>query len=136
MRTQTAVSEPPLATGGQEPTPPGKPEGKEVLAGRRPRFSFPKEPRSARVSRAWNGVVPALVLLAFILVFIFQNLHKARVSFLTLSGTVQLAVGLLAAAGFGCLLVLVLGSVRMLLLRKVMRRSRRNGAHATPDGTK
>jgi uncharacterized integral membrane protein len=89
----------------------------------------PKEPRSTRVSRLWNGLVPALVLLAFILVFIFQNLHKTRVSFLVFSGTLPLALALLAAAAFGGLFVLTLGSIRMVQLRKVIRRSQKSGAH-------
>jgi len=76
------------------------------------------------------------VVLAFILVFIFQNLHKTRVSFLFLSGTLPLAVALLAAAAFGGLFVLALGSIRMLQLKKVIRRSRPNRAHVTPDGPK
>jgi uncharacterized integral membrane protein len=90
----------------------------------------PKEPRSTRVSRAWNGLVPALVLLVFILIFIFQNLHKTRVSFLVFSGTLPLALALLAAAAFGGLFVLTLGSIRMVQLRKVIRRSQKSGSHA------
>jgi len=89
-----------------------------------------KEPRSTRVSRAWNGLVPALVLLVFILVFIFQNLHKTRVSFLVFSGTLPLALALLAAAAFGGLFVLTLGSIRMVQLRKVIRRSQKSRAHS------
>jgi uncharacterized integral membrane protein len=96
----------------------------------------PKEPRSTRVSRAWNGVIPALVVLAFILIFIFQNLHKTRVSFVFLSATLPLAVALIAAAACGGLFVLALGSIRMVQLRKVIRRSQRNDAHAAPGGPK
>jgi uncharacterized integral membrane protein len=89
-----------------------------------------KEPRSTHASRAWNGVVPAVVLLAFILVFVFQNLHKARVSFLTVSGSLPLAVALLGAAAFGGLFVLALGSARIMQLRKVIRRNGRANDHA------
>jgi uncharacterized integral membrane protein len=85
---------------------------------------------STHASRAWNGVVPAVVLLAFILVFVFQNLHKARVSFLVVSGTLPLAVALLGAAAFGGLFVLALGSARIMQLRKVIRHNARANAHA------
>lgn len=85
---------------------------------------------STHASRAWNGVVPAVVLLAFILVFVFQNLHKARVSFLMVSGTVPLAVALLGAAAFGGLFVLALGSARIMQLRKVIRHNARANGHA------
>jgi uncharacterized integral membrane protein len=81
-------------------------------------------------------VVPALVLLAFILVFIFQNLHKTRVSFIALSGTLPLAIALLAAAGFGGLFVLALGSVRMVQLKKVIKRYQANDAHPTAQDPK
>ena len=136
VRTQTAVSEIPPMTGAQVPSSPDRPEDKNVPAGRPAPPAVPKEPRSTRVSRAWNRVVPALVVLAFILVFIFQNLHRTRVSFLVLSGTLPLAVALLAAAAFGGLFVLALGSIRMVQLKKVIRRSRTNDAHAAPDGAK
>jgi uncharacterized integral membrane protein len=84
----------------------------------------------------WNGVVPVLVLLALILVFVFQNLHRARVKFITVSGTLPLGVALLAAAAFGGLLVLALGSARMAQLRKAIRRHNRTDANPTPGGRK
>jgi uncharacterized integral membrane protein len=74
------------------------------------------------------------VLLGLILLFVFQNLHKARVSFVTVSGTLPLAVALLAAAAFGALFVLALGSARIVQLRKVIRRHR--SANATSDGAR
>ena len=105
------------------------PDGQHLVA-------VPKEPRSTRVSRAWNGVIPAFVLLALILVFIFQNLHKTRVSFVFLSATLPLAVALIAAAACGGLFVLALGSIRMVQLRKVIRRFQAKNTHSTLDGPK
>ena len=133
MRAQPEVSELPQTTGAQVPSLSDSPEDKNVPAGRPALGAAPKEPRSTRVSRAWNGVVPALVW-TFILVFIFQNLHKTRVSFLVFSGTLPLAVALLAAAGFGGLFVLALGSIRMVQLRKVIRRSQAKNQHADLEG--
>jgi uncharacterized integral membrane protein len=66
-------------------------------------------------------VLPALILLAVILLFVFQNLRSVKVSFVTASGRLPLAVALLAAAALGALVVLALGSVRMIQLRKLIR---------------
>jgi uncharacterized integral membrane protein len=80
---------------------------------------------STRASRTWVKVLPALILLAVLLLFVFQNLDKTKVSFLTASGSVPLALALLAAAALGGLSVLALGSIRILQLRKVIHRSHR-----------
>ena len=80
---------------------------------------------STRVSRAWIKVLPAMLVLAVILVFVFQNSQEAKVSFVTASGRLPLAVALLAAAALGGLFVLALGSIRILQLRGTIRRSSR-----------
>jgi uncharacterized integral membrane protein len=130
VRTQAAVPGPVSTTSVQVPSLSGRPEDDDVPAGPQSPAVVLKEPHSTWVSRAWNGLVPALVLLVVILVFIFQNLHKTRVSFLMFSGTLPLAFALLAAAAFGGLFVLTLGSIRMVQLRKVIRRSQKSGVHA------
>jgi uncharacterized integral membrane protein len=79
---------------------------------------------STRAGRAWARLLPALFLLVILLVFVLQNLHRAKVSFLGLSGTLPLAVALLAAAAIGALFVLAVGSVRIVQLRRVIRRER------------
>jgi putative membrane protein len=76
--------------------------------------------RSTRASRAWIKILPAVVVLAVILDFVFQNLHDTKVRFITLSGTVALALALLIATALGALLVLALGSIRIIQLRKVV----------------
>jgi uncharacterized integral membrane protein len=72
-------------------------------------------------------VLPALVLLGIILLFVFQNLQDVKVSFVTVSARVPLGVALLAGLALGALVVLALGSVRIMQLRKLVRR-----APATP----
>jgi uncharacterized integral membrane protein len=52
-----------------------------------------------------------------------QNLHSSKVRFVSLSGTLPLGVALLAAVALGALLVLALGSVRILQLRQLVRRN-------------
>jgi uncharacterized integral membrane protein len=78
-------------------------------------------PRS-RAGQAWKSLVPALVLVAVMLVFVFENLREAKVSFLMFSGRFPLALALLVAAALGALVVFCLGSVRMVQLRKAFRR--------------
>ncbi len=66
-------------------------------------------------------VLPGLILFAITLTFALQNLRTARVTFFTASGTLPLALALLAAAALGALVVLALGSVRIMQLRKLVR---------------
>jgi uncharacterized integral membrane protein len=80
---------------------------------------------STRASRAWTRILPALLLLAVILVFVFQNLDNTKISFLMFSGKVPAALALIVAAALGGSFVLTIGSIRIIQLRKVI--------HATPD---
>ena len=77
---------------------------------------------STRTSRAWIGLLPALVVLAVILVFVLQNSKDVRVSLFTFSGTFPLSVALLGAVILGALMTLALGSVRIFQLRRRVRR--------------
>ncbi len=76
---------------------------------------------STRASRAWTRILPALLLLAIILVFVFQNLENTKITFLMFSGTVPAALALIVASALGGLLVLAIGSIRIIQLRKVIR---------------
>lgn len=87
-----------------------------------PRSSGRTAAGSSRASRAWLRVLPALIILAAILMFVFQNSKSTKVSFAVASGRIPLAVALLAAAALGALLVLAVGSIRIIQLRKVIRR--------------
>jgi uncharacterized integral membrane protein len=81
---------------------------------------------STRASRAWIKVLPLLVVLAVFLMFVLQNSRSTKISFATASGRLPVAVALLASAALGALLVLAVGSIRILQLRKVIRRSPAN----------
>ena len=85
---------------------------------------------STRAGRAWIRVLPGLVLFAITLTFVLQNLRSAKVTFFAASGTLPVALALLAAAALGALLVLVLGSVRIMQLRKLLRH---NSGHDRAD---
>lgn len=77
---------------------------------------------STRTSRAWIRILPALIVLAVILIFVFQNPKDVRVSLFTFSGTLPLSVALLGAVVLGALMVLALGSVRIFQLRRQVHR--------------
>jgi len=91
------------------PTPPPRPTGVPP----------------SRAGRLWMGLLPALIFLIVLLVFIFQNLHNVKISFFTASGSFPLALALLLAAVGGALIVLCLGSIRILQLRRTVRRRSR-----------
>lgn len=84
----------------------------------------------SRAGRLWMGLLPALIFLILMLVFIFQNLHNVKISFFTASGSFPLALALLLAAVGGALIVLCLGSIRILQLRRTVRRRSRMASAA------
>lgn len=84
--------------------------------------------RRTRLSGAWTAVVVGLVILVVILVFILQNQQSVEVSFLFLSGHLPLAVALLFAMILGALIVVAFGAARIMQLRMVAGRARRNKA--------
>ncbi|MGC8510274.1 MAG: lipopolysaccharide assembly protein LapA domain-containing protein [Acidimicrobiales bacterium] len=77
---------------------------------------------STRTSRLWLRLLPSLVVLVVILVFIVQNHQDVRVSLFTLAVTWPLSIALLASAILGALLVLAIGSLRIVQLRRQIRR--------------
>lgn len=85
----------------------------------RPERPAAREPhKQTRLSSTWVAVVVAVVLLIFLLVFILQNLDTATVHFLGFSGTLPLGVAMLFSAIAGALLVALVGSARILQLRR------------------
>lgn len=77
-----------------------------------------------RLRGAWIAVIIAVVVLIFLLIFILENLDSVTVRFLGASGTLPLGVGLLFAAVGGALLVVLVGSARIVQLRRATRRVR------------
>jgi uncharacterized integral membrane protein len=81
--------------------------------------------RQTRLSGAWTALVVGVLVLLVILIFILQNLQSVEVHFLFLQGNLPLAVALLFAMVLGAIVVLAFGAVRILQLRIVARRARR-----------
>jgi lipopolysaccharide assembly protein A len=93
----------------------------QEAAGAKP---YPGE-RQTRLSGAWTALFVGIVALVVILVFILQNLQKVEVHFLAFQGQLPLAIALLFALVLGAVVVLALGAGRILQLRLVARRARR-----------
>jgi uncharacterized integral membrane protein len=93
-------------------------------AGTRPVTPRHSRVRWARVGWAWVAVLVAVVVLVFLLIFILQNLGSVTVRFLGVSGTLPVGDGLLFAAVAGALLVFLIGTARIIRLRRVARRAR------------
>jgi uncharacterized integral membrane protein len=125
--------------GRREPAP-------ELESGREPRPAESKEPpeprptgsrtaevpaqgqamvpefRPTRISGTWAAVVVAAVVLIFLLIFILQNLITVTVNLLGFSWAMPLGVAMLFAAIAGAILVALVGTARILQLRRYAKR--------------
>jgi uncharacterized integral membrane protein len=79
--------------------------------------------RPTRISGTWIAVVVAAIVLIFLLIFILQNLSSVTVTILGLQASFPLGIALLFAAIAGALLVALVGTARILQLRRRVRRS-------------
>lgn len=80
--------------------------------------------RSTRASVLWTALGAAVILAILLLIFIVQNGRSVPVHFIGASGHFPLALGLLASAVAGALIVLIPGVIRMAQLRRTARRHR------------
>ncbi|HET6874173.1 MAG TPA: lipopolysaccharide assembly protein LapA domain-containing protein [Acidimicrobiales bacterium] len=93
-------------------------------SGGSPLEAHAERPHSTRASAVWTGLGVAVVLTILLLVFIVQNARSVPVHFLGVGGHFPLALGLLASAVAGALIVLIPGVIRMAQLRRTARRHR------------
>lgn len=95
----------------------------------------PASVRHTRVSGTWVALIVAVIVLIFLLIFILQNLLSVTLSFLGASGHLPLGVAMLLAAVGGALLVALVGTARILQLRRHAGKQRRQlaaNAQANP----
>ncbi|WP_326566638.1 lipopolysaccharide assembly protein LapA domain-containing protein [Amycolatopsis rhabdoformis] len=85
----------------------------------------PSTKRPTRVSGAWVSAIVAIVLLAFLLVFILQNLNSVTVNFLGMSGSLPIGIAMLLAALGGMVVIALVGGARIMQLRKQSKRLRK-----------
>ena len=79
-----------------------------------------------RLGGAWTALAVAIIVLVLLLVFILQNQQLSSVNFLGASGSLPLGVLVLLSAAGGALLVVVLGAARMIQLKALARKQRRD----------
>lgn len=115
---------------GAQPSEEAQPD-----AGGQPAWKQVRAPRT-RAGTLWATLILGLVILIAILIFIFQNLQDARISFVTLHGRFPLGLALLFAAVLGALLAVCVGVVRMVQLRLLARRNLRAPGQPTSTRTK
>ena len=77
-----------------------------------------------RLSTAWVSIWTATVVFIALIVFMLQNTRRVEVSFLSLHGTLPLALALLITAAGAVLLTLIFGTARITQLRRRLSRSR------------
>jgi uncharacterized integral membrane protein len=80
--------------------------------------------RASRTSRSWVTLAALVVVLILLVVFIAQNTQQVEVSFLGWNGHPPLSVALLVAAVGGATLAIIVGTLRILQVRRRVRRSR------------
>lgn len=81
--------------------------------------------RRSRVGSVRSALIISAVILVLLLIFILQNGHSVKVSFLGASGHMPLAVAMLFAAIAGALLIAIPGTLRIIQLRHGARRQHR-----------
>ncbi|GIF48146.1 putative integral membrane protein [Asanoa ferruginea] len=86
--------------------------------------TLPDEKRHTRIGGSWIILLIGLILLAFLLVFVLQNLDSVRIHFLSANFTMPLGVALLLAAIGGALICAVPFAARIFQLRRATRRPR------------
>ena len=80
--------------------------------------------KRTRISGIWVAVIVAAIILVLLLVFILQNLANATVYYFGGAGSLPLGVALLLAAVGGALLVGLIGTARILQLRRLAAKRR------------
>jgi len=88
------------------------------------------EVRRTRTGTAYVASIVGIVVTALVIVFIVQNLHEAKVHFVTLTFSLPVGVIILGGAVAGALIVVLVSLARILQLRIAARRHRR--AHRQP----
>ena len=89
----------------------------------RPREKDPLRP--SRTSGAWVGLIGSIVLMILLVVFVVQNTETTNIKFLGFDGRAPLAVALLIAATVGMAIAALIGSLRIIQLRRRVRQEKK-----------
>lgn len=91
------------------------------------RERVPATPPRTRTSAAFNAFVAGAIVLILLLIFILENTQSVKLSYFGASGQLPLGVALLLAAVGGALIVGILGSARIMQVRRHAKRRARTG---------
>lgn len=80
---------------------------------------------SSKVGATWVFLFLGMLLLILLLVFVMQNLDQVSMTLFTAQISFPLGVGMLLAAIAGALIMTLIGSVRIIQLRRQVARSTR-----------
>jgi len=83
-------------------------------------------PKRTRGSGIWVVSIAAVVVLLLLLIFILQNGESVKINIFGANPTLPLGVALLLAAVLGALLVALVGSARMVQVRRTARKARKS----------
>ena len=97
---------------------PGDPATAEPPADRRGEIPH------TRTARAHNALIAGAIVLILLLVFIIENTESVRIAYFGIGFHLPLGVALLLAAIGGALLVGIVGTARIVQLRRRVRQSR------------
>jgi uncharacterized integral membrane protein len=115
-----------------DPQTPGSPQaasGGEPDAAATPPVPSSGSPRRERIERTrlsgtYKSLIAGTLVLVLLLVFILENTKRVKVTYFGVSGHLALGVALLFAAVAGALIVGIVGSARIIQLRKRAKRTR------------
>jgi uncharacterized integral membrane protein len=85
-------------------------------------------PRQTLAGRVWVTIAVAVILLVLLIIFIAENSHDVTVSFLGAHGTLPVGLMMLIAAVAGVVITLLVGTTRIVQLRREVRRHSRRQA--------
>jgi uncharacterized integral membrane protein len=81
----------------------------------------------------WVTIAVAVILLVLLIIFIAENSHDVTVSFLGAHGTLPVGLMMLIAAVAGVVITLLVGTTRIVQLRREVRRHSRRQAVSTAN---
>jgi len=81
--------------------------------------------RASRTSGLWIAVAASGIVLVLLIIFIVQNTDPVSVRFLGWEGETPLAVAMMVATAAGLFLATIVGSLRILQLRRRIKRESR-----------
>jgi len=82
-------------------------------------------PRPTAAGRVWVALVVGVILVVLLIIFIAENSGAVTVSFLGAHGRISLGLAMLGAAVVGAVVTLLVGTTRILQLRREVRRNAR-----------